>query len=148
MFMGRALAGVAALLLLSGCGGQEAQSTAAGQEGPSETAATEASTPTPSYDEMTAESFQLKVKVKEKKCFGSAGCNVTYVVVPTYMGDATGIDPSGQWDVTYTVTGLEDEQIGTLRITGSKVTQTEERGQVGSSAATLTAEVTDVTRTS
>jgi hypothetical protein len=29
---------------------------------------------------------ELRIKILEKKCFGSAGCSVTYRIKPTYVG--------------------------------------------------------------
>jgi hypothetical protein len=29
---------------------------------------------------------ELGIKILEKKCFGSAGCSVTYRIKPTYVG--------------------------------------------------------------
>jgi hypothetical protein len=30
--------------------------------------------------------FEIGIKILEKKCFGSAGCSVTYQVKPKYVG--------------------------------------------------------------
>jgi hypothetical protein len=30
--------------------------------------------------------FEIGIKILEKKCFGSAGCSVTYRIKPKYVG--------------------------------------------------------------
>src|SRR5262245_38709860 len=44
--------------------------------------------PEPRYYTPTEIDFKLTVKITRKKCFGSAGCNVTYHVNLAYAGDA------------------------------------------------------------
>lgn len=53
----------------------------------------------------TVDDFAVELSVKERACFGGAGCNVTYKVKPTYEGIDT---PEGTWDITYEVVGVED----------------------------------------
>jgi hypothetical protein len=68
----------------------------------------------PSY-EPTATDFSIDLSVKERKCFGSAGCNVTYRVEPNYEGLQT---PTGTWEITYEVRGIEDgPQVQTFTLT-------------------------------
>jgi hypothetical protein len=88
--------------------------------------------------------FKLKVKVLDKQCFGSAGCNVTYRVVPVYTGDSFSSDREAE--VTYEVHGLEDTATSTFTMdgTGSANLNSEETGSTTSSGKKLTAKVVDV----
>lgn len=87
--------------------------------------------------------FEVDLIVKEQECFGSAGCNVTLRVEPSYVGTNV---PTGTWEVTYEVTGIEDEpQIQTFTLDGSEVSyQPEINVQTTSRSAEPVAEVTDV----
>jgi hypothetical protein len=59
--------------------------------------------------------FVIKLKIKKKECFGSAGCNVTYQIAPTYVGDAD--ISGGSYEITYKVIGGEDgPQINTFTL--------------------------------
>jgi hypothetical protein len=44
----------------------------------------------PASDPKPAD-FTIKIKIKRKACFGSAGCNISYQIDPKYHGDA------GRW---------------------------------------------------
>ena len=48
--------------------------------------------PEPTYADATElpapEDFEISVRVTEKQCFGSAGCNVSFTIDPTYVGSA------------------------------------------------------------
>lgn len=89
--------------------------------------------------------FEITVKVLKKQCFGSAGCNVTYRIDPSYVGTMS-IPDAGTTEVTYEVKGGEDPQISTFTIEdGTATFDSEERLQTSSSKAKLTAKVTDVT---
>jgi len=93
-----------------------------------------------------AEDFTLTIKVLEKQCFGSAGCNVTFRIDPKYNGTAD----SSNTEVTYEVLGAEDEIINTFTIdsAGTASFDSNEFASTSSSSKTLTAKVTDVQRTS
>lgn len=88
--------------------------------------------------------FTVAVSVLEKKCFGSAGCNVTYQIEPAYVGAAD--LPTGK-DITvvYEIQGGEEPQTGrfTLR-DGQARFDSEESIQTSSSSSVLTAVVTQV----
>ncbi|MEU6146560.1 hypothetical protein ABZ848_40220 [Streptomyces sp. NPDC047081] len=79
---------------------------AASSSAPAIDAASEPS-PSPSYDEVTAESFEIELKTKKRQCFGSAGCNLTVEPDLTYLGDSNSIDPSAVYEITYEIHGDE-----------------------------------------
>jgi hypothetical protein len=89
--------------------------------------------------------FVLKVTVLTKDCFGSAGCDLTYRVTPTYQGQL--FDPSQQVTVTYSITGGDDgAQIGSFSMTGDgqAVLPSEDVVTTASSSSRLVAAVVDV----
>ena len=53
-----------------------------------------------------ASDFKIGIKILSKKCFGSAGCSVTYRIKPEYVGDQS-LPSSGTVEVTYRVKGDE-----------------------------------------
>lgn len=91
-----------------------------------------------------AKDFKLTVKTLSKKCFGSAGCNVTFRVLVAYSGPT--LDPSTSYEVTYEVRGGEDgASVNTLTVEGDQSTvQDEEFVSTPSSKTKLTAVVTSV----
>lgn len=101
--------------------------------------------PKPSFD-ATAADFEIDVKILKKKCFGSAGCNVTYRIVPKYVG-ASDLPDTGTIEVTYEVRGLEDgAAVNTFTIEAGEASyDSEETGQIETSKTKLTGKVTDVT---
>lgn len=67
--------------------------------------------------------FELSPRIKSKHCFGSAGCNITFVVELTMDGPLT---DGATWEVTYEVAGPEDGLlIGTFEVTGDQYSQEE-----------------------
>ncbi|MET7437022.1 hypothetical protein ACFYQQ_01155 [Streptomyces sp. NPDC005496] len=100
----------------------------------------------PTYADVTADDFTMKLKTKEKQCFGSAGCNLTVEPDLAYDG-VEDIDPAATYEITYEIRGgdsgpvietaeLSDET--TLNYTPTVISTT-------SSSAKLTVEITDVT---
>ncbi len=88
------------------------------------TTTTEPEPSTPSYATPQAKDFHLTVKVREKQCFGSAGCNVTYRIDASW--DKT-FDPSVTYDVTYEVRGGEDGPVvATMTVTGDSYERSSE----------------------
>lgn len=100
----------------------------------------------PTYATPAAGDFTVTVKILEKQCFGSAGCNITYRIDPEYVGDQ--LDPAVTWLVTYEVHGVEDgPQINTFEVTGSEAAfEAEENASTASTRAKLTVKVTEVLR--
>src|SRR6185436_12085262 len=91
----------------------------------------------------TPDMFTITVKVIEKKCFGSAGCNVTYQIEPTYTG--TRPLPTSPVTVVYEVLGGDDPQTNRFTVTGDRVKfDSEESIQTPKSSSVLTAKVTAV----
>lgn len=147
-------------LIVALCGGGIGLAALTGDEKPvagvSSTAASSptraapaAAAPTPAtpaiatYDTPTTDDFKLKVKILRKKCFGSAGCNITYRIDVTYTG--MGLDPTKTYEVTYDVKGAEDPIVNTLEVTGDTASvQQEEMASTRRSTDKLTAVVTSV----
>jgi hypothetical protein len=88
--------------------------------------------------------FAVSVKVLSKHCFGSAGCNITYRIDPSYRGPA--LDSGETYTITYEVTGVEDgPQINSFTMTGDQAQyESEELAQTPSSNVKLKAKVTGV----
>jgi hypothetical protein len=80
----------------------------------------------------TPEDFTIDVKILEKQCFGSAGCNVVYQIDPTYTG-ATPLT-GRTLTVVYEVTGSEyGPQINNFQVNAdgsASVDSTEHRSGV------------------
>lgn len=145
--------------LLAGCSSTPAQTASAPRsQTPSTTTAastpevsyspteepTETPTPEPTFDAKPAD-FKIGIKIMRKKCFGSAGCNVTYRIDPTYIGDQE-IPDSGTVEVTYAVKGLSDgEAVNSFTIEGGQASfDSEEDGETTTSSSKLSARATDV----
>lgn len=88
--------------------------------------------------------FTIGVKILEKQCFGSAGCNIIYRIEPAYLGDPTQL--SREYTVVYEVTGGEDgPQVNNFVVDSEGFRfQKEERTGTSSSGATLKAKATSV----
>lgn len=71
--------------------------------------------PAKQYAAPTPADFTPTLKVLEKHCFGSAGCNLTFDVDLTYNG--SGVKPNSVWDITYDVEGAQDPMTNTLTVT-------------------------------
>lgn len=102
-------------------------------------------TPTPEPPAVTPvpADFKVTLKVLEKKCFGSAGCNVSYRPQLAYGG--LPLESGTTWEVTYSVKGAEDPIVGTLTVDGTSVSGPEEESTSTKSAgAKLVATVTSV----
>jgi hypothetical protein len=135
------LASATALLLLTGCGANPVPVGGAADR-TQQTWEPEA-VETPAYEPKPAD-FELTVKVLKKKCFGSAGCSITYRIDVAYMG--LPLDPEQEYEVIYEVRGGEDgPQVNTLTVQGEDATvDAEEDVSTSSSKATLTAVATEV----
>lgn len=85
----------------------------------------------------------LSVKVSEKQCFGSAGCNVQFTIKADLL---TNIEIEGPCEVTYEVKGLDGPQTNTLTVYDSdNFTQDGfQFGMTETSKVKLSARVTDV----
>lgn len=145
---------VAAAVMLAGCGGSSAGSSSASTAAiPSKSASAAPSTPAASANPRatygnsfngTPGQFTVGVTILRKKCFGSAGCNVTYRIEPSYVGQER-IPKSGTVEVTYKVTGGESEAINTFTIVGDQMRfPAEEDAHTPNEEAQLVAEATAV----
>ncbi|MGA4989301.1 hypothetical protein ACWCOT_04185 [Nonomuraea bangladeshensis] len=140
-----ALSLAALALLAGGCG---SQSRARLSDAPSSTAASPSaaaveveSEPTPAMPSPS--DFTLSIRILEKECFGSAGCNLTYRIKPVYTGPDLADDQD--LTVTYEVRGGEEEQINSFKMIGTEAEfDAEEFIQTRSAASKLKAKVTDV----
>lgn len=103
-----------------------------------------ASDPAESY-EPSVDDWHLELKILERKCFGSAGCNITFRIVPSFVG-VEPVPETGTLEVTYQVDGGEDgPQINTFEVRGdSAYHDDEERISTASSGDELTVKVTAV----
>ncbi|MEV6808491.1 hypothetical protein [Streptomyces sp. NPDC051132] len=63
--------------------------------------------PEPTYAEVTADNFTIKLRTTKRQCFGSAGCNMTVEPNLTFLGDSASIDPNAVYEITYEVHGDE-----------------------------------------
>lgn len=147
-------AALAAVLMLASCGaGTETETSVRPSPTPSDDLSERAEAvksalatppPEPDYHEPTAADFKLRVKTLDKECFGSAGCNVTFRVEVTYV-PVLPLDPSKTYEVTYEITGGEEEMISTLEVTGDTASVPEDEFiSTSSSKAQLKAKVTEV----
>jgi hypothetical protein len=108
--------------------------------------------PTPEPTEYTPKEadWVLEVKIKDKQCFGEAGCNVTAKITPYYNGAGSSesdLPDEGVIELTYKVTGDESGPItGTLEIDCADQTSEigEESMSTRSSGTEVKATVTDV----
>ena len=90
-----------------------------------------------------AEDFVLKVRIKSKECFGSAGCSVGLEVVPS-MTDLSLLE-GHTVELTYKLTGTEDSLIDTIEFDedGNYSSQVQSVSTTDSGAK-IKAKVTDV----
>lgn len=87
--------------------------------------------------------FTIGIKVLRKACFGSAGCNVTFRIDPSYNGSS--FTDTVSWEVVYQVNGGKDAYTNKFTLTGSRASfESEELVETSNSAAALTAVVVDV----
>lgn len=88
--------------------------------------------------------LELTVKITSKKCFGSAGCNIEFI---TTAAVPAGDDLSADCDVTYQVTGLDDDYVNTMTVHADRTYDHDaiEFGSTSKSSAKIKAAVTSVT---
>ncbi|GAA4473794.1 hypothetical protein GCM10023190_06620 [Enteractinococcus fodinae] len=113
--------------------------------GPSieEEASDEPSLPSPPSPELSVDDFEIETSVKEQRCFGSAGCNLTIRTEPFFTGSSV---PVGLWEVTYEITGIEDQpMIRTFEVSDDEISfDSEARVSVESEDFDIQTEITDV----
>lgn len=62
--------------------------------------------------------FKVSLKILDKECFGSAGCLIGYRVELGYTGPT--IPDEQSYEISFRITGAEDEILGTLTTHGTK----------------------------
>ncbi|WP_424536699.1 hypothetical protein ACOZ38_43720 [Sphaerisporangium viridialbum] len=116
-----------------------ANAPAAGSEPASEETSAE---PAADYTPKPSD-FSIKIKTIKQACFGSAGCNVTFRIDPTYNGPEFASDKS--FTVSYRVTGGEDPKISSFTVDGDQMHyDSQEMISTSSSSTVLKAKVTQV----
>ena len=147
LLFGSCVAVLASIGEPSGTAVKEAQPAASASDEPAEEPTEEAAPTT--YTPKKSD-WYLKIKTKDKQCFGSAGCNVEVRVTPLYAGPAslkTDLPDEGTIEITYKLTGDESGPItGTLVVDCSDQTaeSNEESMSTRSSATKVRAKVTDI----
>lgn len=131
------LAGLALAAGLAGCVMPPAGTHSLGSStyGSAPTAVTTVDEPLP-----MASNFRLQVIETKRDCFGSAGCNVQYRVIPSYGGGPT---PKSSFTLLYQVVGLDDTKTGSIAVAGGKFSTETGFGQT-EEGVTLTAHVTQI----
>lgn len=76
--------------------------------------------PDPEPVAVTKSDFTIKLKITEKQCFGSAGCNVTTKASVTYVGIDDLDDLPSMIDITYKIKGAEDPYTATIEMEDGK----------------------------
>jgi hypothetical protein len=103
--------------------------------------------PTPTYSEVTPDSFTIKLKTTKRQCFGSAGCNVTVEPDLTFLGNSSDIDPDAVYEITYEIHGDESGPvIETAELSDqTSLNFTPSMIQTASAGTKVTVEITGVT---
>lgn len=88
--------------------------------------------------------WEVKVKVTDKQCFGSAGCSIDYKITPEYVGSRP-LPDEGVIEVTFEITGDEDPIIGTFTVEGDRA-EYEKEGSMSTprSSTKVRSRITDV----
>jgi len=104
-------------------------------------------TDTPTYTPAKTD-WAVTVKVKERQCFGEAGCNTTVAVDPQYVGTDP-LPTTGTIEVTYEISGdTSGPVVGTFTVEDSQIAYDKETDLDTRSAHTrIVATVTDATYT-
>jgi hypothetical protein len=63
--------------------------------------------------------FQIGIVETRRSCFGSAGCNITFQIDPSYVGTSS-LSPSKTYTVVYQVNGGDSPKTANFTITGSQ----------------------------
>jgi hypothetical protein len=89
--------------------------------------------------------FRVGIRILKKTCHGELGCDVSFRIVPSYVGSQS-FPAEGKTEVTYEVTGGTDPITNTFEIDGEgTVTFDEEESvEIASSSTKLVATVTAV----
>lgn len=143
------LAAVVVLGILGSIFGNRSPQTAApAASAPATTAPdptpTETETEDPEPAEPTKDDFELTLKITEKQCFGSAGCNVGTKVSVSYVGIEDLEDLPSNIDITFDIKGGEDPYTATIEMEDGKYSPDTALIQTKSSKSKLTVKITAV----
>jgi hypothetical protein len=102
-------------------------------------------TPTETTYNPKPKDFKVGIRILKKTCHGELGCDVSFRIVPSYVGSQS-FPAEGKTEVTYEVTGGTDPITNTFEIDGEgTVTFDEEESvEIASSSTKLVATVTAV----
>lgn len=93
---------------------------------------------------VSASDFKIETTVLEQKCFGSAGCNVTYTITPTFLSTPSVLE-GRSFKVIYEVNGGKQPEVGHFTLNGTSMRYNDSsRLQTPSADSVLTAQVTSV----
>jgi hypothetical protein len=110
--------------------------------------ASDPATESPAYADPGPSDFTVKLTIKRKHCFGSAGCNVEVEPDLSY-GGISPIDPDKSYEITYQIDGDESGPvIETISLTdGTSMEYYSSSLSTASSRTKIAGKVTDVTET-
>jgi hypothetical protein len=91
----------------------------------------------------TPDEFRIDVVVTKKDCYGSAGCNITFEINPTYTG--TKSLKNSSFRVVYNINGGDSPKVGSFTVTNGTA-HYDRSGSISTDSeyAVLTATVTQV----
>lgn len=150
IIIGAAAAVIAAVVttgILVAHSGDDGKPTATAKPSvPKTDVASNAADPEPTYNEVDADSFTIKLKTTKRQCFGSAGCNVTVEPELTLLDDSEDIDPDAVYEITYEIHGDESGPvIETAELTDrTSLNYTPSLISTVSAGTKVSAEITDV----
>lgn len=135
--------GIGVAIVPDQAGGNSNASSAPSSAPTYPTSETNSTTTTEGAVVPTPDEFRVDVIVTKQDCFGSAGCNVTYEIKPTYTGSESLKNSSLR--VIYQINGGKQPQVGNFTVANG--TPHYDRGnsiETDSDDAVLTANVTQV----
>lgn len=68
-------------------------------------------------DLLEPSDFKVGIKILTKQCFGSAGCNLTFRIKPSFVG-VLDMPSTGTTEITYKVKGGDDPMVNTFTVDG------------------------------
>lgn len=67
----------------------------------------------------TPADYTIEIVELSRSCFGSAGCNITYKIKPTYTGQPT--DQTVTYTIVYAIAGASNEKTDNFTMRGDQV---------------------------
>ncbi|MFF9410167.1 hypothetical protein ACF1B0_32265 [Streptomyces anandii] len=110
--------------------------------------ASDPTTQSPAYADPSPSDFTMKLTIKRKHCFGSAGCNVDVEPDLSY-GGILPLDPDKTYEITYQINGDTSGPVTeTISLTnGTSMEYYPSSLSTANSRTRITGKVTDVTET-